>query len=134
MQAAGVLAPLQLQALRAGRRAFQRGWGRRQRARPGQQRWTQRTGADGVYSLDLDATFQSERKREMVDVNPPASSRKMAHLHIFEIMTVCAKRTQLNLYNARVTAEQFLTELGANIKAPSMVCISYRTVKRNDSI
>lgn len=64
VQAAGVLAPLQLQALRAGRRAFQVGWGRRQRARPGQQRWTQRTGADSVYSLDLDATFHNKRKRE----------------------------------------------------------------------
>lgn len=68
MQAAGVLAPLQLQALRASRRAFQGGRGRRQRARPGQQRWTQRTGADRVYSLDLDATFRNERNRERWDI------------------------------------------------------------------
>lgn len=64
VQAADVLAPLQLQALRAGRRAFQGGRGRRQRARPGQQRRTQRTGADGVYSLDLDATVHDERNIE----------------------------------------------------------------------
>lgn len=62
MQAAGVLAPLQLQALRAGRRALQggRGWG--QGACPGQQRRTQGTGADGVDSLDLDAIMRGTER------------------------------------------------------------------------
>lgn len=53
MHAAGVLAPLQLQALGAGRRALQGGRGRREAARPRQHGGTQGAGADGVDRLDL---------------------------------------------------------------------------------
>lgn len=67
MRVAGIFAPFQLQALRAGRRAFQRGRGRREGACPRQQGWTQGTGADGVHCLDLyAASHEREREREIV--------------------------------------------------------------------
>lgn len=65
VHAAGIFTPLKLQALRAGRRTFERGWGRREGACPHHHGWTQGTGADGVHGLDLYATNQNERTREI---------------------------------------------------------------------
>lgn len=61
VNAAGVLAPLQLQALRAGRRALQ--WGRSwwEATRPGQHGGAQGAGADGVDRLNLYAVRRNEK-------------------------------------------------------------------------
>ena len=53
MQAAGVLPPLELQALGAGRGALKRGRARWQGACPRQEWRTQGAGANGVDRLDL---------------------------------------------------------------------------------
>lgn len=59
---AGVLAPLQLQALGAGRRALERGRGRREGPRPRLQGWTRGAGADGVRRLDLYAASRGGKE------------------------------------------------------------------------